>query len=278
MTETFRDGHFYSPVPDTVELDGTRFEGYFDGVLAIDEAQLQGTATEVFACAGELIGLMTEGETPVDWENTQFPPADSLAYYGMVRCLSPRRILEVGSGSSTLVALEALAKNGSGSVTCVEPYPKDFLREDPAIELIELRLQEAPDSLFSALQEGDILFIDSSHQVKCQSDVLDLLFRVIDLVRPGVYIHIHDIFYPDDYPEFWLKERGIFFNEQYFLLAFLKDNPRYEVVLPNALLVRKMRAFYESLLGENHCSGEEAYVNQRFDFIKAGSFWMRKLR
>ncbi len=276
MVKTFPDGHFYSPIPDTDSILSNKFKDQFDGALLINNSQLEVDAKAVFSFSSELTSLVDSNSTRFEWNNDQFPPADAFAYYGMLRQLKPKKILEIGSGFSTQVAIEAVKKNEVGTITCIEPYPRDLLKENTQITLIESILQDVGDDIFSSLDAGDILFIDSSHQVKCQSDVLDIFFRVLDLIKPGVFIHVHDIFFPDDYPEIWLKENGVFFNEQYFLLAFLKDNLKYRVCHPNAYIVRKKRDFYEAIMLNNHINGDDSFVNPIHGFIKAGSFWIEK--
>jgi len=277
MVETFPPGHFYSTIPDLDELDSSLFTDTFANILHLEKEMVLSFAREVFSYGKEFSRQVNSGMSDFNWCNSQFPPADALAYYGMLKVLKPRRIVEVGAGFSTQVAIEAVKSNGYGQITCVEPYPRDFLKGNRKISLIERKLQDTPDEPFKALKRGDVLFVDSSHQVKCQSDALDIFFRVLDLVEAGVFIHFHDIFFPDDYPYFWLKDRGIFLNEQYFLLAFLKDNANYSCRLPNAFIVRKYREKYESWLSGIHEPNNECFVNLEYKFIKAGSFWIEKL-
>ena len=277
MAETFPQGHFYSPIPDVAGLDSRAFPGAFARTMAFDDPRVLGFATTVFAHATEFGRLVDERRTPFYWGNDQFPPADALAYYGVLRQLKPRRIVEIGSGFSSLVALAAVGANGSGAITCIEPFPRDFLRNEAGVRLIPQAVQAVPDEVFSSLQAGDVLFVDSSHQVKCQSDVLDILFRVLDLVPKGVFVHFHDIFLPDDYPHFWLARNGIFFNEQYFLAAYLKGNAGFECRLPNAYLVRYLRGQYEAMAAGIHQPESDHFVNREHGFIKAGSFWLEKL-
>lgn len=277
MVNTFPSGHFYSPIPDLNDVNPSKFINTFANCIAMDDSQVFQFAKDIFSYAPELASLIESGETDFRWSNDQLPPADALAYYGAIKHLKPFKIIEIGSGFSTQVAISAVKSNGYGQITCIEPYPREFLKASKEVVLIEKKLQDVPDDIFRSLKRGDVLFIDSSHQAKCQSDVLDIIFRVLDLVEVGVYIHFHDIFYPDDYPYFWLKDNGIFFNEQYFLLAYLKDNAKYTCRLPNAYLVRKHREYYEDLVSGVHQPDNECFVNAKHTFIKAGSFWLERL-
>jgi hypothetical protein len=151
----------------------------------------------------------------------------------MIRHLKPRRIVEVGSGFSTMVALHALEANRRddpayrGSLTAIEPYP--WFR-DERIELLSVPLESAPRALFDGLRENDILFIDSSHIIRPQGDVLLEYLEILPTLAPGVAVHIHDVFTPFDYPVLWVKKWQSFWNEQYLVEAFLTLNPHFEVV------------------------------------------------
>lgn len=270
-------GHFYSPIPQPEEIDCAQVQGAFRDVLEVNDDAVLAFAEQVFHFARELQLIIEAGETRYRWCNGAFPPADALAYYGVLRRLQPKRVIEVGAGFSSLVAVKALEANGLGRLTCIDPYPQAFLRDMPQVELLEQRLQDLPRELFYELAAGDVLFIDSSHQAKCQSDLLDIFFRILPMLPSGTYLHFHDIFLPDDYPCFWFKEQGIFYNEQYFLLAFLAHNAAYRIALPNAYLVRHFTALYERWAGLAHEPENPCFVNLAHGFIKAGSFWLQKL-
>jgi hypothetical protein len=116
---------------------------------------------------------------------------------------------------------------------------------------------------FLALERNDILFIDSSHVVKIGSDVNFLLGEVLPRLRPGVYVHVHDIFYPFEYPEAWIAE-GRVWGEAYALKAFLTFNATFEIVLFNTYLERFHREIFEREMPL--CLRNEG-----------GSIWLRRL-
>lgn len=277
MSNTFPPGHFHSPTPDIANLDASKFIDTFDGVLNIDTGDILDFASDIFRYAPELSGAINAGTTDFAWCNSEFPPADAIAYYGMLRHLKPSKIVEVDSGFSTKVAISAIEANGIGSIQCIDPMPRDTWQENDKVSLRKEKVQDAPDAVLQSLSRGDVLFIDSSHQAKCQSDVLDIFFRIIDLLPPGVHIHFHDIFYPDDYPYFWLTERGHHFNEQYFLMAYLKNNASYRCRIPVAFIARKHTPKYLEWVGDVHEQDNECFVNPVHKFIKGGSFWIEKL-
>jgi len=145
------------------------------------------------------------------WNQDWFPRLDAAAAYAIVRGTRPRRIVEVGSGHSTRFLARAVADGRLGTtLTCIDPEPRATIAGLP-LRLIRSPVQSAPLSLFEELERDDILFIDSSHQVKAGSDLEFLLERVLPRLAGGVRLHFHDIFLPDPYPEMWAWRR---YNEQ----------------------------------------------------------------
>lgn len=173
------------------------------------------------------------------WDNGSFGGGDAYSYYGIVRDLKPRRVVEVGAGSSTLVLSRALAANsGDASVTVIEPSPHwAVLGQLPkGWRVIPAVAQDADMGIFEELEAGDVLFYDGSHAVRTGSDVNWMFFEVLPRLAPGVWIHVHDIFWPGDYPVEWLLYEGFSWNEQYLLQAFLMNNPDYRVRLAVRML------------------------------------------
>ena len=156
----------------------------------------------------------------------------------MVRHFQPRLIIEVGGGFSSLIVGEAAAKNNSSALICIEPFPQEFLRRRfPGLHsLIEKRVEDVDLDFFSQLGPGDILFIDSSHTVKIGGDVNYLFLEVLPRLKPGVIVHVHDIFLPFDYRRDWVMEEFRFWTEQYLLQAFLTFNSEFEVLMANSYL------------------------------------------
>ena len=118
-------------------------------------------------------------------------------------------------------------------MTFIETYPdrlRGLLRphDEGATRIIEREVQEVPIDTFSSLRAGDLLFIDSSHVIKCGSDVQFLMFEVLPQLPTGVFVHFHDVFYPFEYPAEWVL-KGRYWNEDYFLRAFLSYNSEWEI-------------------------------------------------
>jgi Methyltransferase domain len=154
-----------------------------------------------------------------------------------MRRFRPKRYLEVGSGFSSAVALDTsdLFLEAKVNFTFIEPYPDRLMEvlrpEDRAKCWLERRpVQEVPLEMFEELEENDVLFIDSAHVSKVGSDVNHMMFHVLPRLKPGVIIHIHDIFYPFEYPESWFRE-GRAWNETYLVRAFLQNNHAYKILL-----------------------------------------------
>ena len=173
------------------------------------------------------------------WGNGAFGAGDVYAYYGLLRELKPRQVVEVGAGASSLVLARALEANGGDTrVTLIEPGPRwgvlGQLPED--WQLVETIVQKADVTIFDALGEGDVLFYDGSHCAESGSDVNWMFFEVLPRLAPGVWIHFHDIFWPLDYPAEWVLHEGLTWNEQYLLQTFLMHNDTYRVRLALGML------------------------------------------
>jgi len=156
--------------------------------------------------------------------------------YFMMRHFKPRRIIEIGSGYSSCFTLDVNELFFDYEVKCtfIEPFPERLhslirIGDIDRVEIIESRLQEVNFERFSELQAGDILFIDSTHISKINSDVNYILFRILPHLKQGVVIHFHDIFYPFEYPKEWIYE-GYAWNEAYTLRAFLQYNYAFQII------------------------------------------------
>ena len=183
--------------------------------------------------------------------------------------LEPTRVIEVGSGWSSLVTarVNRELRGGGIDVTCIEPYVPEFLAAgvDGITRVLPTRVQDVPVDRFLELGAHDVLFIDSSHVVKTGSDARYLYHEILPRLRAGVVVHVHDIFLPADYPEEWvLSGRG--WNEQYVLQSFLAFNSAFEVLLSLAWLARTHPEALEPA----------GFPAERLRTVGGGSFWMRR--
>jgi hypothetical protein len=245
-----RPVHYQSPLPSLSEVraDRDRIFAEPDHLLGIDlnaagqRALGMELAPHVADCP------FPENATP-PWryygENGWYSWGDGLVLHALIRHLRPSLILEVGSGYSSAVILDTVDHYLSDSTRCifVEPYPdrlRSLLRpeDEKRCKLYVDKVQNVGLEPFSQLKSGDILLIDSSHVSKVGSDVNWLLFDVLPRLVPGVFVHVHDVFYPFEYPEFWF-ERGYAVNEAYILRAFLMFNSRFRIAFWNDYLKKR---------------------------------------
>ena len=179
--------------------------------------------------------LEKQRERSFYYHNTIFESGDAEFLFNMIRHFKPVNIIEVGSGQSTLMARYAIGKNieADPSYTCkhvcIEPYEQPWLQESGA-HLIRQRVETINPDFFQVLDRNDLLFIDSSHNIRPQGDVLFEYLELFGTLKSGVIIHIHDIFTPRDYPEKWVLEDSKLWNEQYLLEAFLSYNSEFSVM------------------------------------------------
>ncbi len=253
--------HFYEPIPDTRELPEALWNTRVSvpGVEMNKEKQL------------ELLSRFSEYKEEYKdllVKNNEFGPVDAEVLYCMVRHYKPKRIMEIGSGYSTLIMLKALSKNGEGQLVSIDPYPKKFVQEisDNAFQLTSTPVQSVPLADFQTLGENDMLFIDSSHVLKIGSDVQYEFLEVLPSLKQGVVVHVHDIFLPNEYPKDWVMRQHRFFNEQYLLQAFLAYNSHFEVLFGGSYL---------------HLTAPEKLVEVFSSYDKKtvwpGSFWMKRI-
>lgn len=207
-----------------------------------------------------------------------YPQLDSRTLYYFLREHKPARYLEVGSGLSTYYAsLAARSNKADGSplhITCVEPYPFESLRTLPDFDLVEGFVQDVPLAQFEALQSGDVLFIDSSHALKIDSDVAYLFLEVLPRIKPGVFVHIHDVHFPFNTPypaDTWLfgERWPVYWNEAMVVQTFLAFNSAFEVVLSTPMI----RHDDESVLS----GAFDDYVRVADDPNPPSSLWLRRV-
>lgn len=276
----FPPGHFYSPVVDPAEVARRQgqiwpAEPQVRGIDFDDEGHRR-ILTEVFPrYLGEYDypNLAPQDETRAHpgfySRNPAFGWLDSRALFVLLRHWRPRRLIEVGSGFSTLLIADVNARflDGSLNLTAIEPYPMEFLRSgvDGLARLVEEPVQNVPLEEFERLAAGDVLFIDSSHVAKTGSDVNFLFFEVLPRLTPGVRIHVHDIFLPHDYPRDWVSNENRSWNEQYLLRALLMYSDTFRVVFGSSYAAHHMPDLVARALPEGRAmSGGSLWMERRF--------------
>jgi hypothetical protein len=249
-------GHFYSPIPSLQEVAAHDAE-----IFAPPPAELSAIDLRVPAqldLLAKLSGYYPDlpfprirNEQMRFWlDNHAFAFSDAIYLYAMMRHLGPRQIIEVGSGFSSAAMLDTaeLFLGSSVKFTFIDPdlstLEQLWREEDRQLHsTLPMRVQDVPLSHFETLQSGDILYIDSSHVAKTGSDVNRLLFDILPRLHPGVYVHVHDIHYPFEYPRPWVYE-GRAWNEAYLIRAFLQFNEAFEI----ALFPSYLAAFHRDVL------------------------------
>jgi hypothetical protein len=262
--------HFYQPIPDTRSLPETIWSrpSKLVGIDMNDSVQLDLLRRKFPTFRDEYEQLPTEPTEEAArfyLNNGLFGGIDALVAYCMVRHFQPRLIIEIGSGFSSLILGQALAKSVHPKLICIDPYLKEFLKQGfPGLgSVIEKPVQDIHTDFFSQLDPGDILFIDSSHTVKIDGDVNYLFLEVVPRLKPGVIVHVHDIFLPFEYRRDWVMDEFRFWTEQYLLQAFLTFNSEFEVLMANNYarhyFEKELKATFPSLASWD-----------------GGSFWIRR--
>ena len=272
----FPPGHFYSPIINVKEIkeraDIIWSERDSFQVLGVElNAEIQLSLVENLSAFYSEIPFKEEKSENLRYyfDNKYYGYTDASVLYFMIRHLKPKRIVEVGSGFSSAVMMDTneLFFNSSIQLTFIEPYPdrlKSLLKKDDndVVNIIESKVQLVDLNIFKQLEAGDVLFIDSSHVSKTDSDLNHLLFEVLPILKPGVMIHFHDIFFPFEYPKSWVLQ-GRNWNEIYLLRAFLMYNSSYKI------------EFYADFL---HMHFADCFANLPLLYKNTGScLWIRKI-
>jgi predicted O-methyltransferase YrrM len=255
-------GHFYSPITTNGDISRSL---RWDGAPGVDMRE-----EEQLATASRLAPLLAEPPPGPRYEaaNDMYGPGDAAVFRAMLAQLRPVRLIEVGSGYSTALALDEAEHNSDLSdleITCIEPYPERLLNllkdaDHDRITLLRQPVQELPVTTYERLGPGDVLFIDSTHVVKTGSDVVWLFLHVLPMLVPGVVVHIHDVFWPFEYPDAWLRQHRDW-TEAYLAHAFLLGNSHWQIV------------FFSSWFW--HCHRE--LVPESLAGEQPGSIWIRKV-
>lgn len=275
---------FNSPAPVIKELSEALWSGpsAHVGVDLRDEQQLRLLGSLAAKYKAEYDAFPTS-PTPDRSQfylgNGWFEKIDAEMLYSIVREFKPRKIVEIGSGFSTRLSMQAIHKNLQESrnheceFLAIEPYPKRIAANEfpGTMRLIECPVQAVELQLFEQLQENDILFVDSSHICKTGSDVVFEVCEILPRLRKGVLVHVHDIYLPYEYPKLWVVEDRNTYNEQYILQAFLAFNSRFEVLWASYYMKTK----YAETLRKAFASFDKPILpEERF---LPSSLWLRRL-
>jgi len=272
--------HFYSPIPDIDDLGRRKVWEKRSQLRGID-FQIENQVA-LLRNLGEKFGdecnwplEPTNDSTQFYVNNNSFSFGCAAILHSIIRYYKPKRIIEIGSGNSSLVISEAITKNTTENFqteyTIIDPYPSELIKKNlpPVSKVIVKKVEEADENSFSQLAENDILFVDSGHTVKTGGDVNFLILEILPQIKPGVIVHFHDIPLPFEYPEVYFINPSfrVFWTEAYLLQAFLSQNPNFEVLLGmNYLMTEKAEDFKKSF----------PHYNPGLHKLISGSFWIRK--
>lgn len=243
-------GHYYSPLPSLTQVRERAARLFGDPPRTLPGIDLR--EQEQLALLDTLQPFYDALQFPAQrgpgfryfYDNPSYSYSDAIFLHCMIRHARPARIVEIGSGYSSCMTIDTNERFFDGRISCtfVEPYP-ELLRsllwpgDEERIAIIPREAQLVPLEILRRLEANDILFIDSTHVSKIGSDVNHLMFEVLPRLAPGVYVHLHDVFYPFEYPDEWIYE-GRAWTEAYLLHAFLAHNSAFEIVLFNTFLER----------------------------------------
>jgi len=269
-------GHFYSVVPSAadrrefVESTQTTIESVpglnlnRQGQLALLEELRPHFATCPFPHE-------KKGGSRYFYLNPAYSYGDALTLHAMIRHFAPRRIIEIGSGYSSAAMLDTNEQFFGSKIelTFIEPYPELLLSlmspaDRSSCRVIPHGVQNVELDLFDQLRADDILFVDSTHVSKLGSDVNRIFFDIFPRLKPGVLIHIHDVFWPFEYPAAWIEE-GRAWNELYLLRAMLQFNGEFEIL------------FFADYLRQIHQIWFSKHA-ELFTRNSGGNFWMKRLK
>ena len=273
-------GHYYSPIPNLEEIRNRRATIFKRS--GIDPKGIELRKEEQFALLEKFSEYYKElpydfstnsrGKTRYQVNGDWYKYSDAIMLYSMMRHFKPNRIVEAGSGYSSAIMLDTndLFLNSNTSITFIDPYPERLLsllkaEDKQKHTIVRSIIQDTDIEIFKKLESNDILFIDSSHISKVGSDLNYILFEILPVLKSGVLIHFHDIFYPFELPEKWILERKWFWNENYILRAYLTENKRYDIVNFNTYLHAEYRKWFSEHMPA--CLIEEEGT---------GSIWIRK--
>jgi len=272
---TFPPGHYYSPIPSQIDIQNNLNFITDDNKIQFNNININDNELllllEKFSLFYKDIPFSHEKKETIRYyyNNQMFCEGDAIILYSFIRHFNPKKIIEVGSGFSSAIFLDTLERfsNQQAEIIFIEPYPerlKLLLKTTDNIVLHQKKLQEINIEEFLKLEENDILFIDSTHVSKFASDVNYLFFKILPVLKKGVIIHIHDIFFNFEYPANWLQE-GRAWNEAYLLKAFLLYNTSFEILM------------FNSYIGKYY----ETFMFEKFPlFMKnaGGSIWLKKTK
>ena len=266
--------HYYEPLINPAHLTRSLEEPRaLPGVEWNDAAML--AQLDAFDFNDELLAIPREGRDGFFYNNPGYGRGDAEMLYNFLRHLKPRRFIEIGCGMSTRLAQLAFAQNekdGAPSCehTCIEPYENPWL-EQLGVTVLRQRVEDVNPDVFAGLAPRDVVFIDSSHVIRPQGDVVTEYLQILPRLPKGVWAHIHDIATPMDYPTPLIVEQVKLWNEQYLLEAFLTHNRHWQI---RWMMNHLLHAHPEAVQKKCPITAESM---QKGELPRGACFWMEKV-
>lgn len=270
----FKPGHFYSPIVNVEDIKeaflNRKIPESLPGIDIDDDSMVQLWNNLLPYLHQIPFPEVKSDDYRYFFKNPAFSYGDGSILCAMLRHFKPKRYVEIGSGFSSGCAFDtnALYFDGKISMSFIEPYPnllKEILGVSciKKVEIFPVKVQEADIEIFRSLESGDILFIDSTHVLKTGSDVHYELFEILPILKSGVIIHFHDIFWPFEYGKNWVLEQNRSWNEIYALRAFLMGNEEFKIIFFSDYFVKN----FKNIVTDH-------YPNMLRN--SGGSIWLRK--
>lgn len=234
-------------------------------VIAASRPRYEDTLATIERYLGEMAVIAVHDPSGIEpaWINGYLPGLDAAAIYSLLRARGPRRYVEVGSGNSTKFAARAKRDGGLDvRITSIDPQPRAEI-DEICDELLRAPLETLELGRWRSLQSGDIVFLDGSHRVFPNSDVVSFFLDALPYLASGVLVGIHDVYLPFDYPASIADQ---YYSEQYMLAAWLLGGAPVDIVLPAYWAWQRMRAEVERMWSHH----------ARFAHIErhGGAFWI----
>jgi predicted O-methyltransferase YrrM len=276
----FKPGHYYSPIPNLEDVKNnadTIFSVRNVEEINLNEENQFKLLEEFRVYYADYPYRNAKGITKkyrYKKEGAYYRFSDAVFLYSIMRKFHPKKIIEVGSGHSSAIMLDVNEHflDSRTTFTFIEPSPEDRLlgvmkeEDKEAHVVVKSEVQSVPLDVFQQLSANDILFIDSTHVSKVGSDLNYLMFEVLPVLKSGVLIHFHDIFYPFELPKHWVLENHWYWNENYLLRAFLMNNSKYEIIAFNTFLQKNQPDWFQKEMPECMLGKDDT-----------GSIWLRKM-
>ncbi len=272
------NGHYYSPIHNLEDLncyeevvEKSRKE-FMKGIPGFSDIKMADQFNKIKKYFKDFdYPIEEDGKSRFYIKNCSYPITDALVLFGMIREIKPKRIIEIGSGFTSALMMDVNERFFKHKIkmTFIEPFPELLLSrmnddDKKKYKVIPKKVQDVVVEVFKELEDGDILFIDSTHVSKFNSDVNYELFNILPKIKSGVTIHFHDVFDGFEYPLQWLRD-GWAWNEDYLLRAFLNGNSNYKILMMNDYMTRR----YSDLLLKSFPS---------FRNDTGGGLWIKKIK